>query len=63
MIREGVRLGSIHTSDPEMAAYLLNLAAVNALGHAIAFEDEAMLNRVVRQAKELYVKALAPLGK
>ncbi len=62
VIREGVRLSYIHTSDPEMTAYLLNLAAVNAIGHAIAFEDEAMLDRVVRQAKELYVKALAPLG-
>jgi AcrR family transcriptional regulator len=60
VIREGVRLGYIHTSDPEMAAYLLNLSAVTAIGHAIAFEDEPMLARVVRQAKETYVKALAP---
>jgi AcrR family transcriptional regulator len=60
VIREGVRLGHIHTSDPEMAAYLLNLAAVTAIGNAIAFEDEVMLARVVRQAKELYIKALAP---
>lgn len=60
VIREGVRLGYIHTSDPEMAAYLLNLAAVTAIGHAIAFEDERMLQRVVREAKELYIKALAP---
>jgi hypothetical protein len=43
-----------------MAAYLLNLAAVTAIGNAIAFEDEVMLARVVRQAKELYIKALAP---
>lgn len=62
VIREGVRLGYIHTSDPEMAAYLLNLAAVTAIGHAIAFEDEPTLARVVRQAKELYIKALAPVG-
>jgi hypothetical protein len=61
VIAEGVRLGFIHTSDPETAAYLLNLAAVSAIGHAIAFEDEAKLARVVQQAKELYVKALAPL--
>jgi AcrR family transcriptional regulator len=60
VIREGVRLGYIHTSDPEMAAYLLNLAAVTGIGHAIAFEDDAMVARVVRQAKELYIKALAP---
>ncbi|MDP9068715.1 MAG: TetR/AcrR family transcriptional regulator [Actinomycetota bacterium] len=62
VIREGVRLGYIHTSDPEMAAYLLNLAAVNGIGHAIAFEGDEMLARVVRQAKELYIKALAPSG-
>ena len=60
VIREGVRLGYIHTSDPEMAAYLLNLAAVTAIGHAIAFEEEGMLQRVVQQVKELYVKGLAP---
>jgi len=60
VIREGIRLGFVHTSDPEMAACLLNLAAASAIANAIAFEDEAMLTRVVRQAKELYVKALAP---
>lgn len=60
VISEGVRLGYIHTSDPEMAAYLLNLAAVRSIGHAIAFEDEAMIERVIRQTKELYIKALAP---
>jgi hypothetical protein len=43
-----------------MSAYLLNLAAVIAIGHAIAFEDERTLARVVAQTKELYVKALAP---
>jgi hypothetical protein len=43
-----------------MAAYLLNLAAVSAIGNAIAFEDEETLDRIVRQTKELYVKALAP---
>lgn len=62
VIREAVRLGYISTSDPEMAAYLLNLAAVTAIGHAVAFEDEPMLERVVRQTKELYIKALAPMG-
>ena len=60
VIREGVRLGYVHTSDPEMAAYLLNLASVTAIGHALASNDEAMLERVVRQTKELYIKALAP---
>jgi hypothetical protein len=56
-----VRLGYVQTSDPEIAAYLLNLAAVNAIGNAIAFEDEATVQRVVRQTKELFIKALAPI--
>jgi AcrR family transcriptional regulator len=60
VIREGVRLGYIHVSDPTMAAYLLNLAAMTAIGQAIASEDEEMLSQVVRQVKELYIKALVP---
>ena len=60
IVREGVRLGHIETADPEMSAYLLNLATSTAIGQAIAFEDEAMLRRVVASAKELYIKALAP---
>lgn len=60
VIGEGIRLGYVHTSDPEMAAYLLNLAAATAVGNAIASHDEEMLQRVVAQTKELYIKALAP---
>lgn len=61
VISEGIRLGYVHTSDPPMTAYLLNLAAATAIGNAIAFHDEEMLQRVVKQTKELYIKALAPL--
>ena len=61
VIAEGIRLGYVHTSDPEMTAYLLNLASATALGNAIAFQDDEMLERVVAQTKELYIKALAPL--
>lgn len=61
VIREGVRLGYVHTSDPEMVAYLLNLSAVTAIGHAVASDDKGMLERVIRQTKELYIKALAPV--
>jgi AcrR family transcriptional regulator len=60
VIREGIRLGYVNTSDPEMTAYLLNLAAATAVGSAIAFHDDEMLERVVAQTKELYIKALAP---
>ena len=62
IIREGVRLGHIEATDPEMSAYLLHVASTTAIGQAIAFEDKAMLRRVVASAKELYIKALAPAG-
>ena len=61
VISEGIRLGYVHTSDPEMTAYLLNLAAATALGNAIASQDDEMLKRVVAQTKEIYIKALAPV--
>lgn len=60
VIHEGIRLGYVHTSDAEMTAYLLNLAAATALGNAIASHDDEVLERVVAQTKELYIKALAP---
>jgi AcrR family transcriptional regulator len=60
VISEGMRLGYVHTSDPEMTAYLLNLAATSALGSAIACGDDELVKRVVAQTKELYIKALAP---
>jgi AcrR family transcriptional regulator len=60
VVGEGVRLGYIHTSDPEMAAYLLILASTGAIGKAIALQDDAMLTRAVAGAKELFIKALAP---
>ena len=60
VIRTGQRLGYVHTSDPDMTAYLLDVATMTAIGNALAFDDEVTLNRVVRQAKELFVKALAP---
>jgi AcrR family transcriptional regulator len=60
VIRAGERLGYVHTSDPTVTAYLLTVAVMTAIGHALAFEDEVMLHRVVRQAKELFIKALAP---
>lgn len=60
IIREAIRLGYVSTSDPEMTAYLLNVAVTTGIGNALAFGDEDMLARVVQQAKELYIKALAP---
>ncbi len=66
LIREGVRRGYVASSDPEMAAYLLEVASGTAIRHAIASDDHVLLDRVVRQTKELYIKALrptVPLGK
>ena len=60
VIRAAERLGYVHTSDANTTAYLLNVAAITAIGNALAFEDEATLRRVVRQTKELFIKALAP---
>ena len=59
VIREGVRLGYISTSDPEMSAYLLNAAAIVAIGQVIASGDDEMLERIIPSVKELYIKALA----
>ncbi len=61
VIREGVRLGHVHASDPDTAARLLNLAAVGSISNAIATDDADALARTVQGVKELYVKALAPL--
>ncbi len=61
VIREGVRLGHVHASDPRTAARLLNLAAVASICNAVAADDDDALARNVQGLKELYVKALAPL--
>jgi hypothetical protein len=37
-----------------------HIASATAIGQAIAFGDEALLQRVVASVKELYIKALAP---
>ncbi len=62
VIAEGVRLGHVHATDPTATAYLLNLAAVTALAQAVADDDDDWLSRVVTSTKEMFVKALAPLG-
>lgn len=56
----GTREGFIHTSDPEMLAYLLNAAVSFNLGRSLAFHEPPELERLVAGAKELFYKALAP---
>jgi AcrR family transcriptional regulator len=61
LIRDGARRGYVASSDPEMAAHMLTFAAAAAIRHAVTLDDDALLERVVRYSKELYVKALAPI--
>jgi AcrR family transcriptional regulator len=59
-IETGMQAGQLHTSDPEMAAYLLDAAMSLTMSRAIAFGDPPDINRLATQAKELFYKALAP---
>lgn len=58
--RHGTEAGVMHTSDPEMTAYLLNAAISTTVSNAIVYNDPPDLDRLVAQAKELFHKALAP---
>lgn len=58
--RKGMTKGHIHTSDPEMTAYLLNAAIGETFTNSIVYGDPPDLDRLVAQAKELFHKALAP---
>ena len=57
---KGMDKGSLHTSDPEMTAYLLSAAVSSTLTNSIVYGEPADLERLVTQAKELFRKALAP---
>ena len=58
-LMEGVRLGLIHTSDPEMTAYLFDAALAFNLHTHITFGDPPDLDRLMAAAKEMIHKALA----
>lgn len=58
--RKGMSKGSLHTSDPEMTAYLLSIAVGETVKNAIVYGDPPDLDRLLAQAKELFHKALAP---
>lgn len=58
-LAEGVRLGLIHTSDPEMTAYLFDAALAFNLHTHITFGDPPDLDRLMRAAKEMIHKSLA----
>lgn len=61
-LEEGVRLGFIQTSDPEMTAYLFDAALAFNLHTHIAYNDPPDLDRFVAAAKEMIHKALALPG-
>lgn len=56
---EGVRLGMIHTSDPEMTAYLFDAALAFNLHTHITYGDPPDLDRLMKAAKEMIHKTLA----
>lgn len=59
-IEAGTEAGLLHSSDPEMCAYLLNAAMSFNMGRAITFGDPPDLDRLAAGAKELFYKTLAP---
>ena len=58
-LQEGVRLGVIHTSDPEMTGYLFDAAIAYNLHTHITYGDPPDIDRLVAAAKEMFAKALA----
>ncbi len=60
LLEEGVREGVVETSDPEMAARLMNAAIGFTTGSSVAFGDPPDLQRLITAAKEFLYKALVP---
>jgi len=58
-LEAGVGLGLIHTSDPEMTAYLLDAALAYNMHTHITFGDPPDLARLIAAAKETFHKTLA----
>jgi len=55
----GVELGRIHTSDPEMTAYLFDAALSYNLHMHITYGDPPDMDRLIAAAKEMFHKTLA----
>lgn len=58
--QQAMELGLIHTSDPEMMAYIVNAAMRDNIVTCLCYEEPASLDRFVAAVKELLYKALAP---
>ena len=52
--------GRVEVSDPEMAAQLLEASLTGPLSQMVVAGDAARVDRLAAQAKEFFVKALAP---
>ena len=59
-IEVGQEAGRVAVSDPAMAALLLEAAFSGPLSHMVVEGDDAAVDRFASQAKEFFVKALAP---
>ena len=58
-LQTGVELGYIHTSDPEMTAYLFDAALAYNLHTHVTYGDPADMERLLAAAKEMFHKTLA----
>ena len=56
----GRERGSVEVGDPEMAAQLIEAALTGPLSQMVVAGDTASVDRLAAQAKEFFVKALAP---
>jgi AcrR family transcriptional regulator len=59
-IRAGMEAGAFHVTDPELTGRLLHHAVDGMLQHAILYGDDVDRDRLVKAARELVHKALAP---
>jgi AcrR family transcriptional regulator len=59
---EGTSAGRMHTSDPEMTAYLVKAAISYTLAFAVTYGEPPDVDRLAAQAKEVLHKALAPVA-
>jgi AcrR family transcriptional regulator len=58
--RQAKQAGLIHTTDPEMMAYLVTASIRDNLVTCLCYDEPSSLERFVAAAKELLYKALAP---
>ena len=60
-IAAGMDAGAFHTEDPELTATMIDHAISGTVEHAMLYDETIDRDRLVRAAKSLIRKALAPL--